>query len=79
LNASGLQGICNFNGTETSTGVFPTSSTNATPWAYTVNKRYQFIVYVATVKAVFWVNNGTGATKLGEIKLPNGQARMSMA
>lgn len=79
LNSSGLQGICNFNGSETSTGVFNTSSTNSTPWAYTINKRYQFIVYVATVKAVFWVNDGTGAIKLWEIRLPNGQARMSMA
>lgn len=78
LNSSGLQGIVNSNGTEVSSGVFPLSNGTGT-WTYTNNKRYQFIVYIATVKAVFWVNDGTGAVKLGEIPLPSGQSRMSMA
>lgn len=78
LNNSGLQGIVNSNGTETSTGLFPLSNGTGT-WAYTNNKKYQFIVYAGTVKAVFWVNDGTGAVKLGEIPLPAGQARMNMA
>ena len=30
-------------------------------------------------KAVFWVNDGTGAVQLGEIPLPSGQSRMTMA
>lgn len=78
LNSSGLQGIVNSNGTEVSSGIFPLSGGTGT-WVYDNNKRYQFIVYVATVKAVFWVNDGTGAVKLGEIPLPTGQSRMSMA
>lgn len=78
LNSSGLQGIVNSNGTEVSSGIFPLSGGTGT-WVYDNNKRYQFIVYVATVKAVFWVNDGTGAVKLGEIVLPTGQSRMSMA
>lgn len=78
LNASGLQGIVNSNGTETSTGIFPLSDWTGT-WAYTNNKRYQFIVYNGTTKAVFWVNDGTGANKLWEIPLPAGQARINMA
>lgn len=78
LNSSGLQWVVNYNGTESTTGVFPLSNWTGT-WTYTNSKRYQFIVYIATVKAVFWVNDGTGAVKLGEINLPTGQARMSMS
>ncbi len=63
LNASGLQGIINSNGTETSSGIFPLSDGTGT-WAYDNNKKYQFIVYNGTTKAVFWVNDGTGAVKL---------------
>ena len=73
-----MQGIVNSNGTETSTGVFPLADGTGT-WTYDNNKRYQFIVYNGTTKAVFWVNDGTGANKLGEIPLPAGQARINMA
>ena len=78
LNAAGLQGICSYNGSETSTGVFPLSGGTGT-WVYTNNKRYQFIAYQSEVEAVFWVNDGTGAVMLGRIPLPTGQPRMSMA
>lgn len=78
LNANGLQGISANNGTETSTGVFPLSVGTGT-WAYTNNKKYQFIVYMGGVEAVFWVNDGTGAVRLGSIPLPAGQNRMTMA
>jgi hypothetical protein len=78
LSSAGLQGIASNNGTETSTGVFPLSGGTGV-WAYINNKRYQFIVYMGGVKAEFWVNDGTGAVKLGQIPLPAGQARMTMA
>jgi hypothetical protein len=78
LSSAGLQGISSFNGTETSTGVFPLSG-GAGVWAYTNNKRYQFIAYQSEVEAVFWVNDGTGAVMLGRIALPTAQPRMSMA
>lgn len=78
LNSAGLQGIATFNGTETSTGVFPAAD-GAGTWTYTNAKRYQFIIYSATVGVEFWVNDGTGAVKLGTIPLPSGQGRMSMA
>jgi hypothetical protein len=78
LNSSGLQGIVNNNGTETSTGVFPLSNGTGT-WVYTNNKRYQFIVYMGAVVADFWVNDGTGAVKLGSVPLPAGQGRMVMS
>lgn len=78
LSSAGLQGIASSNGTETSTGVFPLSGGTGT-WVYANNKRYQFIVYMGGVEAVFWVNDGTGAVKLGEIPLPTAQGRMALA
>jgi hypothetical protein len=78
LNAAGLQGIASFNGTETSTGVFPLSGGTGT-WAYTSNKRYQFICYMGGVEAQFWVNDGAGAVMLGSIPLPAAQGRICMA
>lgn len=78
LNSAGLQGIASFNGTETSTGVFPLSGGTGT-WVYTNSKRYQFIVYIGAIYAAFWVNKGTGAELLGTIPLPSAQSRMNMA
>jgi len=77
LNSAGLQGVISHNGTETSTGVFPLANGTGT-WAYTNNKRYQFIVYLGGVEAVFWVNDGTGAVMLGAIPLPAAQSRIIM-
>lgn len=78
LNSSGLQGIASFNGAEVSTGVFPLSGGTGT-WVYTNSKRYQFIVYINATSAEFWVDDGNGALKMGEILLPAGQGRMMMA
>lgn len=78
LNASGLQGIVSFNGSETSSGIFPLAD-GAGVWTYVDNKRYQFIIYVGAVVAEFWVNDGTGAVLLGTIPLPSGQGRVGMA
>jgi hypothetical protein len=78
LNSAGLQGIASFNGTETSTGVFPLSGGTGT-WVYANNKRYQFIAYMGGVEAQFWVNDGTGAVLLGTIPLPSAQGRICMA
>lgn len=77
LNSAGLSGVASNNGTETSIA-FPLSGGSGV-WAYTNNKRYQFIVYMSTIQAVFWVNDGTGAVKLGAINLPTAQGRMCMA
>jgi hypothetical protein len=78
LSSAGLQGIASNNGTETSTGLFPLSNGTGI-WAYLNNKRYQFIVYMGGIKAEFWINDGTGAVKMGEIPLPTGQGRITMA
>jgi hypothetical protein len=71
LASDGLKGVASFNGAE--------SVVNFTGFTYTNNKRYQYIVYIGQVKAVFWCNDGAGAVKLGEIPLPNAQGRMCMA
>lgn len=77
LLSSGLEGVASSNGTETSVP-FPLAD-GAGVWAYTNDKKYQFIIYQGMTKAVFWVNDGTGAVMLGEIPLPSGQGRMTMA
>ena len=78
LSSAGLQGIASFNGTETSTGVFPLSAGTGT-WVYTNSKRYQFISYQSATEAYFWVNDSTGAVLLGKVSLPTAQGMVSMA
>lgn len=78
LNSAGLQGIASFNGSETSTGVFPAAD-GAGTWTYTNGLRYQFVVFVGGVRARFWVNDGSGLKLLGSIPLPAAQGRMQMA
>jgi len=78
LSSAGLQGIASNNGTETSTGIFPLSDGTGT-WVYTNNTKYQFIVYLGGIEAEFWVNDGTGAVKLGKIPKPASQGRMTMS
>lgn len=77
LYSTGLVGVSSSNGSET-VAVFPLNNGTGT-WAYTNNKRHQFIVYLGGVEAAFWVNDGTGAVKLGTIQLPASLGRMNMA
>jgi hypothetical protein len=77
LSSAGLLGIAANNSSET-VSTFPLSGGTGT-WAYTNNKRYQFICYVGGVQADFWVNDGTGAVKLGTIPLPTAQGRINMS
>jgi hypothetical protein len=79
LTSAGLQGVASYNGTETSTGVFPAAFGSGTPWTYVNNKKYQFIIYVGGVEAVFWVNDGVSTIMLGNIQLPVAQGRICMA
>lgn len=77
LSSAGLQMVASNNGSETSIPV-PLAD-GAGLWTYTNDKKYQFIIYQGMTKAVFWVNDGTGAVKLGEIPLPASQGRMTMS
>jgi hypothetical protein len=74
LTSSGLQGVSSNNGTETVVN-FPLSGGTGS-WTYTNNKKYQFIIYVESIAADFWVNDDTGTKLLGSIPLPIGQGRM---
>ena len=76
LTSAGLIGVASNNGTETHIA-FPLSN-GIGVWAYTPEKKYQFIIYQGMVKASFWVNDGVSTTLLGEIPLPSGQGRMNM-
>lgn len=46
-------------------------------WAYTEDKKYQFIVYMAAAAAQLWVNDGTGAVLLVSIPMPAAQGRIA--
>lgn len=77
LNSAGVQLVISNNGTETSIPAPEAFGIGA--WTYNNDKKYQFIVYQGMTKAVFWVNDGTGAVSLGEIPLPAAQGRMTMS
>lgn len=78
LTSAGLQGICNYNGVETSTGIFPLSGGTGS-WSYVNNEKNQFIAYVTTTGVEFWVNSGNGAFLLGDISTPLGQGTPFLA
>jgi hypothetical protein len=73
LTAAGLQGVVNFNGVETATPVFS--------FAYTSNKKYQFILYAHHREVQFWINDGTSTDLYGRLTTPagNGQPFSSAA
>lgn len=75
LNSGGLQGIINYNGTESSTGIFPISSTAATPFVYTNAKKYQFIIVATEREVEFWING----ERKGKLDTPAGQGQAFMS
>jgi hypothetical protein len=77
LTSAGLQLVTSNNGTETVTAA-PLAN-GAGVWAYTNNKRYQFIAYMGGVEAKFWVNDGVDTLLLGTIPMPSGQGRICMS
>lgn len=79
ITASGIMGVVSYAGNESNSGIFPISSTNASPFTYNVGKYYQFIAYCTEVSAEFWINDGTGAVKYGTVPLPAGTGRMTLA
>lgn len=78
LTAAGLQGVVNYNGTETTTSTFKTVFGGA-DWTYINNKKYQFIVYITTRSVQFWINDDGDINLYGEINTPNGQGTPCMA
>ena len=54
ITAAGFQGVINFNGAETTTSIFPFTST--------INQVYGFKIIINTDKVQFWINNVLYAT-----------------
>ncbi len=78
LTAAGLQGVVNYNGTETTTSTFKTVFGGA-DWTYINSKKYQFIVYITTRSVQFWINDDGDINLYGEINTPAGQGTPCMA
>lgn len=67
LTSAGLQGVINFNGTETTTSVFD--------FTYTNSQKYQFILYVYRREVQFWINDGTSTDLYGRLSTPSGNGQ----
>jgi hypothetical protein len=67
MSSTGIQGVINVNGVETTTAVFPASGGTGT-FAYTNNTVYKWLIQTNNVKTTFWINN----IKYGEIVNPLG-------
>jgi hypothetical protein len=74
MSSTGMQGVINVNGTETSTAVFPLSGGTGT-FLYTNNVVYKFLIQTNNVKTTFWINN----VKYGEISNPVGAGTPSLS
>lgn len=75
LQSGGLQGVINYNGTETSTQPF-------SGYSYTNNAKQQFILYVTPRYVEFWYNDGSDPTAtylLGLVPTPSGNGSPCMA
>lgn len=67
MSSSGLQGIVNAAGVETSTSVFPDTLGTGT-FTYTNNATNRYLIQVTNVKVTFWINNEL----MGELPTPAG-------
>ncbi len=74
LTASGLQGVINYNGTETTTSVFKEEFGGAN-WSYVNSKKYQFILYITPRKVQFWINDDGNINLFGELDTPAGNGQ----
>lgn len=63
VNASGWQGVINYNGSETTTSVFS--------FTHTINRKYQFIISITEREVEFWIDN----VLYGTIATPSGQGQ----
>jgi len=68
LTSAGLFGVCNLNGIENVTPVFPLSD-GAGTWVYANNAVNRYLIQVTNSRVTFWVNN----EKAGELETPSGQ------
>lgn len=78
LTSAGLQGVINYNGTETTTSVFKQTFGGAN-WAYVNNTKYQFILYITTRSVQFWINNAGNINLMAELETPAGNGTPCLA
>ena len=74
LSSSGMQGVVNYNGTETITNVFKVSFGGAN-WTYNNNHKYQFIITTNLRVVQFWIDG----TLYGEIPTQDAQGQPFMS
>lgn len=67
MTSSGMFGVINISGVETSSAVFPLAL-GAGTWAYTNNQVNRYLIQVNNVSTTFWINNYL----MGEIPTPVG-------
>lgn len=67
MTSAGILGVVNFNGTETTTGVFD--------FTYVVNRKYQFIIAMHERQVEFWIEGVLHAV----LVTPNGQGQPCMS
>lgn len=75
LQSGGLQGIINYNGTETTTSLF-------SGYTYTNNEKQQFILYITPRYVEFWYNDGQSPANtylLGVLDTPSGNGSPCMS
>jgi hypothetical protein len=74
MSSTGIQGVINVGGVETTTAVFPASGGTGT-FTYTNNVVYKWLIQTNNVKTTFWINN----IKYGEIVNPVGAGTPSLS
>ena len=73
LTSAGLSAVISNNGSETIVGPFPVDKDHpSTPWAYSLNEKYQFIIYVSPRVCEFWINDNGNINLFATINTPNG-------
>lgn len=70
VTSSGLFGVINFAGTETTIGPF-VSSFGGSNWAPTIGEKYGFLIAVSEAYVEFWIDN----VLMGEIETPLAQGQ----
>ena len=80
LDSSGLKGVINYNGSETTVGPFPAANGTGI-WTYVNSRKYQLTLDISTRDVTFWLNDPSspGWQLLGIISCPDAQGTPFMA
>lgn len=78
VTSSGIQGIINYNGFETSTGIIPLSNGSGT-YSLVSNTKYQFIIDISVRGVEFWINPSGNSSLVGKLNTPDGQGSPFMS